>query len=198
MIRDLCTTSLLSSVLGAVLAFLVETTTTPQTIMQAQEYAIFIIPQPGHFYRGNICGCSPCTDVYLCDWSVFSARPSLGYGTLIQCSMILLRFKFYWTSSTYLNPFRIWMEKIKTIPGSGLMSTVGIWLINCFKKSRRPAGGTRARIELQCKSHELWWPDKGIKSQKFSIHIGPYMPMSPYNKQTKFCNAKHKLFFLKF
>ena len=97
---------------------------------------LYIIPQPGYFYRGNICECSPCTHVYPCDWSVvywyclsvqlvtsllrlientgfgimsvyhnqnqallrtlamlnsgaalFSARPGLGYGTLIQYSV---------------------------------------------------------------------------------------------------------------
>ena len=26
-----------------------------------------IIPRPAYFYRGNICKCSPCTYVYICD-----------------------------------------------------------------------------------------------------------------------------------
>ena len=29
-----------------------------------------IIPQPVYFYGGNICECSPCADVYHCDWCV--------------------------------------------------------------------------------------------------------------------------------
>ena len=36
-------------------------------IMEDKECrASVIIPRPGHFYRGNICQCSPCADVYLC------------------------------------------------------------------------------------------------------------------------------------
>ena len=31
---------------------------------------LYIIPRPGYFYRGTICEGSPCTDVYLCDWSL--------------------------------------------------------------------------------------------------------------------------------
>ena len=38
-----------------------------------------IIPRPGYFYRGEISKCSPDTDVYLCDWSVFMVHWS-------QCS----------------------------------------------------------------------------------------------------------------
>ena len=30
--------------------------------LHCTQYTLYIIPRPGHLYRGNICRCSPCTD----------------------------------------------------------------------------------------------------------------------------------------
>ena len=49
---------------------------------------LYIIPQPGYFYRGNICECSPCTDVYPCDWSVSMVH---WYCLSVQLVTSLLR-----------------------------------------------------------------------------------------------------------
>ena len=49
--------------------------------------------------------------------------------TLLQ-DMFLFMWNCCWNLSTYLRPFCMSIVRIKTVPGSSLMSTAGIWLFN--------------------------------------------------------------------
>ena len=72
-----------------------------------------IIPWPGYFYRGKICECSPGTDVYLCDWSVFMVH---WFCLSVQLITSLLRL---------IGKYRLWYNVSIPYPKPGLADNTG-------------------------------------------------------------------------
>ena len=80
---------------------------------------LWIIPRLGHFYKANICGYSPCKDVFPWNWSVSLRYIGYVYGWPMRGLKLIMWSEGQWEASTWPCDKRANERPQKKLQGKG-------------------------------------------------------------------------------